>query len=184
MWERLVVNRTSKIRKLAYQTNADLMTMELIGEHFEMTPTLVKFLDKHGTRFAKGINRSTAKKLGRQLSIGTGKGESYQEMAQRLDSVFKDRRRSRTVARTEMGMASQAGQLEGMSASGVVKWKQWNTSRDAAVRDSHLIDGASVPLQDEFILGSGNHAMHPLDRNLPAEDVVNCRCFVTAIVED
>ena len=46
------------------------------------------------------------------------------------------------------------------------------------VRESHLIDGQTVNVNEQFTLLSGNKAYYPGDPNLPPEDRVNERCFL------
>jgi hypothetical protein len=39
-------------------------------------------------------------------------------------------------------------------------------------------------LEEDFELASGNRAAYPGDDSLPADEVVNCRCFVTPVLEE
>jgi SPP1 gp7 family putative phage head morphogenesis protein len=128
------------------------------------------------------IDSTTRRKIARALVEGVGKGESVDQLAKRIGPVISNRRRARTIARTEVGKASQMGQLESFAQSNVVERKQWNTSQDEFVRDSHVAaDGQVVDLEEQFQLGSGARASFPLDPSLPAGDLVNCRCFVTPV---
>ena len=134
-------------------------------------------------RLSGGVNKTTLRKLNRILAASVEAGDSLGEITKKIDRLFRDRKRSRTIARTELGRASQAGQLMGFDQSGVVELKQWNTALDGDVRDSHRINGQQVPIHSEFVLNSGEYAQHPLDGTLPPGDLVNCRCFMSPVIE-
>ena len=131
------------------------------------------------------VDRVTKNRITRALIKGADKGESVDQIARRIKSTVISRKRARTIARTEVGKAAQVAQLDSFIQSEVVEKKQWNTSLDGDVRDSHIAtEGQIVGLKDQFTLGSGSVAAAPLDPSLPAEDVINCRCFVTPIFAD
>lgn len=157
---------------------------ELLDSSFSVTAEATRRLERLGAAMRVQVDRVTRERLARQLAAGTAAGESVDQLARRIESVFGDRKRGRTIARTEVGTAHQQGQLESFRQSGVVTGKRWNTSRDDAVRDSHAdAEGQEVPLDADFELGSGARAEAPLDPSLPAEDRINCRCFVTPVLE-
>ena len=88
------------------------------------------------------------------------------------------------IARTEIAAAVQEAQVEGYAQTGVVERKMWNTSLDATVRDSHVIEGQTVGLHDSFRLANGQAASAPAAADLPPGDRINCRCFLTPIFLD
>jgi len=54
--------------------------------------------------------------------------------------------------------------------------KTWVTMMDEKVRDTHNdIHGQTVPINDYFMVG-GFPARYPHDPDLPADEIVNCRC--------
>jgi hypothetical protein len=98
------------------------------------------------------------------------------------------RAHARTIARTEIARATQTAQLTAFEKSEVVPRKRWNTSLDALVRDSHQIDGQTVFLHEQFELNPSDqvgveYADAPGVGDLSAANVINCRCFVTPVVE-
>jgi len=109
---------------------------------------------------------------------GQAAGDSIDQQAKRLEAVIANPKRAMTIARTEVGAASQMAQLESMTQSGVVDGKTWFSQLDGAVRDSHQISGQTVRIEQNFKLLSGRTARIPRDPNLPPEDRANCRCFV------
>jgi hypothetical protein len=52
-----------------------------------------------------------------------------------------------------------------------------------AVRDAHQIEGQVVPVTGTFTLADGVTARYPGDPGLPPEDRINCRCFLTPVIE-
>lgn len=150
---------------------------------FQLTPRMVELLEREAVRMRIAVNATTLAKIGRALAAGVADGESVDQIAKRIDPIFRNRKRSRTIARTEVGKANQQGQLEGFDSSGLVEKKRWNSSIDEKVRDSHQINGQVVGLRDEFELANGVMAQHPLDPSLPAADLINCRCFVSPVID-
>ena len=88
--------------------------------------------------------------------------------------------RASVIARTETVGAQNIATERAFDQSGVVKAKEWLTSRDADVRDSHAaIDGEQVPIGSRFSNGVDVPA-----GDGPAGEVVNCRCVMLAVLED
>jgi len=157
-------------------------------EEFALTDEMRFLLEQQGALLVKHANRTTQTMLARQLQEGTAKGESVDQLASRVRAVFRTRRHhSRTIARTEILKASQEAQLAGFKASGVVEKKQWNTSVDSAVRDSHeYASGQQRSLGEPFDLageladapgvGAGHAQLSP-------GNAINCRCFLTPVLE-
>src|SRR5690606_28036470 len=87
--------------------------------------------------------------------------------------------RARVIARTEVGMASEAASDAAARATGLELTKEWMTAMDGRERPSHAeIDGAVVPMHDDFTLATGVRLKHPSDQSGPADEVINCRCTV------
>jgi phage portal protein BeeE len=170
--------------------------MNLLGSK----PTLsfndqaVALLRRQGAELVTQINATTRSKLRKTLAKGQAEGESLDQLATRVRKAFREANdvRARTIARTEVGKATQFGQLEGYIDSGVVVGKRWNTSQDDRVRDSHEIDGTAVALGETFTLpGDGKRSDEQADAPgigadgapLSAGNSINCRCFLTPVLE-
>lgn len=96
--------------------------------------------------------------------------------------------RAEVIARTETTRTLNeangeafAQTLEQAGISDDLVERTWQSSYDARTRDSHreMQDRVVVGMNTQFVTGLGNRADAPGDPNLPAEDVVNCRCVVT-----
>jgi SPP1 gp7 family putative phage head morphogenesis protein len=89
--------------------------------------------------------------------------------------------RSRTIARTEMnGMVNGGTQLA--YEQGGIEQKQWLSTRDSLVRDSHMTaDGQVVNVGDKFMVGT-SALSYPGDPAGEPGDVINCRCTVVPVI--
>lgn len=182
-WERLFrVRVDDAVRLPLYRAEGRAAQKAVGGKAFVFAQEQERKARALGAAAVTRVNETTRRRIASVVERAAAEGLSVDDAAKRLTQVFRDRKRARTVARTEILKTAQAAQLEGFRGSGVVERKRWNTSRDDAVRDSHEIDGQTVELDDDFELGSGALAAHPGDPRLEASDVVNCRCFVTPVV--
>ena len=96
--------------------------------------------------------------------------------------------RANTIARTETAYASNTVGYEQFKVltqdSGMEFMKEWVTTLDEDVRDTHNhLDGRSTDYDDPFTWeGKDGTVMmlHPMDDtyNAPAGEIINCRCFI------
>ena len=147
-------------------------------------PNVIRAVNGRLDFFADKINETTAQLLGDELTIALEAGESIDDIARRVDKIFtfSERFRSKRIARTEIIGATNEGQLAAYNEAGMTG-KKWLTARDEKVRDSHQIDGQTVPISESFTTRAGNRLNFPGDRatGAPASDVINCRCTVNPI---
>lgn len=189
-WLSLFQRIVEPVRESAFLASA-LQALSLFGleEQFVFTEAMREAIDLQGKQLAELTNRTTARRIQRALREGLLAGEGVDEIGTRLRKVFKIRRQeARTIARTEVLKASQTAQIESFKQAGVVPKKRWNTSRDPLVRDNHVAaDGQVVAVDDAFVLGNGELAMAPgigaRGRTLSAGNTINCRCFVTPVLD-
>lgn len=152
------------------------------------TDKAVQYLEAKGAELVTFTNATTKRRIRGALAKGTAEGESLQQLTGRVRKVFADAsaHRARTIARTEILQAVQFGQLEGYRDSGRVVGKRWNTAQDDRVRDSHEIDGTAVAIGETFDL-DGEAADGPglgaEGTRLSAGNAINCRCFLTPVLE-
>ena len=70
--------------------------------------------------------------------------------------------------------------------------KMWLTAGDVRVRafsrddqnDHELLDGVTVPVEEDFDMPAGGKMGHPRDPKGAAGEVINCRCTVVLIPPD
>lgn len=130
-----------------------------------------------------------------QRSIRDGKALSRADI-DRITGRYADRllaHRGEVLARTESIAALHAGQFEAarqLVDSGKVRADQitkvWDATGDARTRASHMaMDGQAVGLNEPFITPGGFRMMHPHDVSLgaPADEIIQCRCFMAIRVK-
>jgi phage portal protein BeeE len=187
-WVDLFERRVEPVRVKAFKVILGETLGGLGVEEFVFTDEMRFLLKQQGALLVKHANATTQNLIARQLSEATAEGEGVDQIAKRIKGVFRTRRHhARTIARTEVLKASQEAQVAGFEASGVVEKKQWNTSMDAAVRDDHAeAEGQVRGLRELFTVGGelaeapGIGAGHS---QLSARNSINCRCFVTPVLE-
>lgn len=120
-----------------------------------------------------------------QLLEGFIEGESIDKLRDRLvETVGISASRARTVARTEVISASNAGSLAMIETVGFTGTKSWMATEDARTRPTHHIaDGQTVPIPQPFNVG-GSDLMFPGDPTGPPEECINCRCTLTYDLDD
>jgi HK97 family phage portal protein len=89
--------------------------------------------------------------------------------------------RAKTIARTETHSAYNQGRRKAADET-EPKYKQWITSHDADVRDTHVMNenAGKVPYEERYPSG----LMYPHDPGGAAEDVINCRCVEVYYYEE
>jgi len=139
--------------------------------------------------FADLVNRTTQEQLRITLSEAISEGEGIGKIKKRVQEVFKDTvrgeaPRARMIARTEIISVTNAGTKEAYRQSGVVKEKEWLSSRDNRVRETHAAaDGQQVALDKAFSVG-GTSLDYPGDPNAPPQERINCRCTMLAVLKE
>ena len=131
-------------------------------------------LDQQLAKITK-ITDTIREALRKQIKVGFDKGESVDEIADRLKKQFQaTRARCRTIARTEINQANNTGhQLQAQQNFGTNYDKVWVTARDMRVRKTHqALNGIRLKATQPF----NNGLQHPHDPQGSAVEVINCRC--------
>lgn len=172
-WKRRLANMSNPIIQGTMINGAE-ETLQGTGIAFDtLHPEFRAALGSRVQKFSTFINETTdneiKKRIRRALQDTAHLNLAEQTVAVRkvLDRYFKDQAmqtRSQLIARTEAFGAANHGTQLGLEQGGFQR-KMWLTSRDTKVRDSHLIDGQVVGVNEEFILGDGNMMAYPMDYN-------------------
>jgi SPP1 gp7 family putative phage head morphogenesis protein len=108
-------------------------------------------------------------------------GESVDGAIGRLEGVVGPGR-AEAVARTELSGLLNDVSYRQMSDAGVER-KRWYSVGDGRTRESHRdLNGTTVRFDEQFNVG-GVMADGPHATNLPAHEVVNCRCRLIPVLE-
>jgi|SRR5882724_4446160 len=130
-----------------------------------------------------GIGPVVAQKVTDELTLGAARGESYDELSNRIDGAFDfaDGIAAR-VARTEVHGSSEATTFDSASAinsAGYGITKQWVATEDSVTRPDHAdADGQEVDINDTFQVGD-DELQYPGDPSGSPEQICNCRCSTT-----
>jgi len=139
-----------------------------------------------GVKLSK-VNQTTRNRVARQLTEGLGKGESLQQLTDRVAGVLSPnklggRKRALSIARTQTASAVSTGRHESFRHA-TVSGKSWITSGDDHVRDAHRTAGVTyakpIPLDQPFIV-DGESLAYPGDPSGSAKNIANCRCLEIA----
>jgi len=158
-----------------------------VDEDFVSTNRVRNYLAKYPIKFSKSVNKTTNRKIRKELEEGIKNGESIYNLSKRIERVFDEARGSRAlaIARTETSRAANFATVESYKQSGVVTGKRWLTAFDerTCVACASL-NGKIVDLDENFF----NKGDEYKDFKIDYDDVgypplhVSCRCTVTPVV--
>jgi len=167
------------------------MSDSIGSEDFNINdPKVDEFLSSQSTNKIRNLtNETTRKQIRSAVVAGFEAGETTDDIAKRINRVFDNAQsnRSKVIARTETVSAANFGSQNSMSQARVPR-KQWLSSRDSVVRDSHAIgsglDGQVVVTNGLFKSPiSGAMGLHPGALGLGSEDI-QCRCTIVPVFDD
>lgn len=142
------------------------------------TADLVKRLGSEVTQ----INETVRNELQENLADAVEANETVGEVRKRVKAVMNvTLSRSTTIARTEVGAASERSRYILNQEMGFDKIK-WISARDSHVRDepyNHRIDGEVIINGEKF----SNGLRVPHDPEGEAGNVINCRCTHVPVIE-
>lgn len=125
------------------------------------------------------LNDTTWVGLQEVLSTSLREGQSIPHIADAMNAYFNGRKEKwqrERIARTLVTGIQNQADMNAWDQSGIVEGRIWYAALDNRVRDTHVIaHGQWAPITGWFEVG-GHLARMPGDPNLPAEEVVNCRC--------
>ncbi len=132
--------------------------------------------------FSEFVSQTTSKDIKKLLSAALQETAdlSIPNKTRAIQAVFDEyfvqakKGRAAKIARTETYGASNLGTKVGM-IQGKFEKKIWFTSRDDRVRESHLIDGQVVGVNQMFTLGDGSQVDYP--------QAINERCVIAPTTE-
>lgn len=139
---------------------------------------VVKLLDKR-KNLISDIGRETFLLIRENLQDSIRDGLSVEAAARRMRALYDDFERTRaiTIAQTEMGFAFNAAANEFYESEGFSR--EWVSSGDADVRESHRIDGEVRRPNQRF----SNGLLYPSEQGGAPGEVINCRCAVAPVPE-
>ncbi|MGC9100864.1 MAG: phage portal protein [Caldisericum sp.] len=142
-------------------------------------PKIQEHIEKSLRKSALEMTNTTRDDLARQLIEGVNNGESIDQLASRVKTLFEEtyKNRAKTIARTETISATNYAQLEAGEQFGARK-KIWITALDERTRPAHAEANGQVVNIDEPFIVDGEELMYPGDKNGSPENIINCRCTI------
>ncbi len=187
LYEQIVYKNFLNIMNLVKQEILSELGQTSVSITFDLlNEKALKFLEDKKIKFVIKVADTTHKAIINELSEGFEKGESIQELSNRIKDMPEfDMKRATVVARTEIISSSNAGTLQGYKESGVVIGKEWSSTKDERTRDHHKeAEGQRVKLDEPFII-DGDLLDYPGDNSYDAKasNVIQCRCSLKPILE-
>ena len=187
LYEQIVYKNFLNIMNLVKQEILSELGQTSVSITFDLlNEKALKFLEDKKIKFVVKVADTTHKAIINELSEGFEKGESIQELSNRIKDMPEfDMKRATVVARTEIISSSNAGTLQGYKESGVVIGKEWSSTKDERTRDHHKeAEGQRVKLDEPFII-DGDLLDYPGDNSYDAKasNVIQCRCSLKPILE-
>lgn len=151
-------------------------------------PYVREFVEARANQLAGQVTQTTYDAIRAQLVDGVAAGESIDDLAARIRTVFAQASELRavTIARTEVISAYNGAAVMGASQlpADVIAAQEWIATRDGRVRPEHAAaDGQVAPIGSGFSV-AGVSLGYPGDPSGPADQVVNCRCTVAFLTPD
>lgn len=162
---------------------AGLASIEAELQH-EVAPDAVTMMIKNrlqkGVKQVNGTLRDMLRvRLADTIQEGMTEQQAADAVKEAVNKIFDiERHRAKTIARTETHGAYSDSRFEAMGQTNPIG-KMWITSRDASVRDTHMIDGERVGFDDTF----SNGLSRPHDPAGDPGNVINCRCVMVPIYD-
>lgn len=171
-------------------TSAGLARLSLsFGVSFDLADRWVAdFIEARANMLAGQVTDTTYEAIQAQLVEGVGLGESIDELAVRIRSVFTEAttNRATVLARTEVISAYNGSAVLGASQlpADVVAAQEWIATRDGRTRSAHAsADGQVVRIGEAFEVG-GDVLAYPGDPAGRAKNTVQCRCTVAFLTPE
>lgn len=129
------------------------------------------------------VAKDVSGKLRQEIAQGIAKGEGRDQLLKRIMKVTgAEEKDAMRILRTESTQVESMAQMDVMDEvyhqTGRKPWKRWNCVFVNS-RDTHMnMHGQEVPYDEPFHSPSGALLMYPGDNSAPAEEVVNCQCFM------
>ena len=161
----------------------------IFGVDFDLAaPWVGDFIEARANQLAGPVTDTTYEAITAQLREGVAEGESIDDLAARIRTIFDDAstRRSVVIARTEVISAYNGAAVQGAATlpADVVAGQEWIATRDGRTRAAHAAaDGQVVPVGSPFEVG-GDALAYPGDPSGRSKNTVQCRCTVAFLTPD
>ena len=159
---------------------------EIKATEAQFLAAVLKFAEKQTASRVKHISNTTREQIKGVVARGISEGLGIPDIASMIEDSTSSISLSRaeTIARTETHMASQQGSMLAAESLEVPMLKEWVSAEDERTRPTHSdANGRQAKQGEPFRIGDSNLDF-PGDPNGAPEEVINCRCVVTFIVDE
>jgi SPP1 gp7 family putative phage head morphogenesis protein len=179
----IVEKDTKKLKDRArqFQVQAFEAGADQIGKALELeallsidNPRVVDFLEQRGN-LIESVPQGVAERIFNKTVSLVEKGTSPEDIGTILRKGFNELTSAKAamISRNEVGSALNGGRFLQMEEEGVDA-REWLSSRDARVRDSHnAVDGEIVQRTEKY----SNGLRFPQDPDGAPEETIQCRCI-------
>lgn len=174
-WDAIIARETKPATEQAVSQSfarlEDILGMPLESAGMSH-PEVLRFLEEQGARKGRFVNATLSETLRTEMRGLLTQEATIKDISERMRDVFRvSARHATTIARTEVGAATNGATYLGYKLEGIEK-HSWLSAMDEKVRHTHQIDGEIRTVGEAF----SNGLMYPMDVGGPAEEVINCRC--------
>ncbi len=146
----------------------------------------ITWIDEWSKDLAEMMKLTTHSEIEKVISTVIETGESIDKAIKRLRELPEfDRTRARTTAITEVLRANSVAAHEAYVQSPAVIQKVWkhSGSKKNKPRQAHVnLSGTVIGIDEKFDV-NGQQALYPRDKDLPADEVINCHCVLGPVVD-
>jgi HK97 family phage portal protein len=159
------------------------------GVSFDISARWVQdFIEARANQLAGQVTATTYDAIQAELVAGVAGGESIDDLATRIRSVFAQASKTRAtvIARTEVISAYNGSAVMGASTmpADVVAAQEWIATRDGRTRSAHAeADGQTVAIGTPFNV-MGDQLAYPGDPAGRSQNTVQCRCAVAFLTPE
>lgn len=182
-WDRFIKQEMGPKLKRAQDVASRRLARELGVKIIDINNPAM--LEIHGAKVAKlvQVNAVTNRAIRSTLIQGVANSETIDDIRFRLNAVLEHiggNDRALRIARTEVGMITQATRSQGMRDQGVTQKKWWSVLGEGT-RETHRQEhGHVVGIAERFPV---TKLLHPLEAGGEPDEIVNCDCDLLAVVE-
>ena len=146
------------------------------SEQFHTPTEMLQALENRAEFFIKSMLNTDFNEMSALIVQGMADGKGVEEIGRDIRNFFDNMSvaRARTIARTETGRLVSEATNEAYRQSALVTGKVWLTAGDDKVRDEHVENGNSDPVDPGEAFPDGEH--------YPGESSINCRCALAPAI--
>ncbi len=195
-WDKKLAAKTEPFTRATFLAGGEAAIRQVAADQLfdSFSPAVMRELAIHRSGKLVAVNRTTVKRIRKQLADGIEANESLSTIRKRIEGEFDyaAKHRAAVVARTEVIWAWNAGAKEGYKQSGVVKKIVWvSTGDERTCEFCPDLDGEVIEIETTYFdKGDSMEGNEGGTLNFDYESVGHpplhpmCRCTIAAVIEN